>query len=45
MYKATYFNEADHEKVVALMKENPFAIITGMGQQYPVASHIPLAVE
>lgn len=45
MYKAAYFNEADHEKVIAFMKENPFAIIIGMGEQYPVASHIPLAVE
>jgi transcriptional regulator len=26
------------------MKENSFAIITGFGEQYPVASHIPLEV-
>jgi len=30
--------------VLAFMKSNPFATIIGIGEQYPVASHIPLEV-
>ena len=45
MYKFSYFTEEDEEKVLAFMKENSFAVITGFGDQYPVASHIPLAIE
>ena len=45
MYKLPYFTEEDREKVIAFMKENSFAVITGFGEEYPVASHIPLNVE
>ncbi|CAN5762954.1 FMN-binding negative transcriptional regulator [soil metagenome] len=45
MYKLPYFTEADDEKVVAFMKENAFAIVTGIGESYPVASHLPLNFE
>lgn len=45
MYKLPYFTEEDREKVLAFMKENSFAVITGFGEQYPVASHIPLAID
>lgn len=45
MYKLPYFTEADAKKVIAFMKENSFAVITGFGEQYPVATHIPLEVE
>jgi transcriptional regulator len=45
MYKFPYYTEEDQEKVIAFMKENSFATITGIGDQYPVASHIPLEVE
>ncbi|MEP7108399.1 MAG: FMN-binding negative transcriptional regulator [Ferruginibacter sp.] len=45
MYKLSYFTEEDTEKVIAFMKENSFAVITGVGEQFPVASHIPLAIE
>jgi transcriptional regulator len=44
MYKLPYFTEEDPEKVIAFMKENSFAVITGFGDEYPVASHIPLAI-
>ncbi len=43
MYKFKYFTETDAEKVIAFMKENSFAIITGIGE-YPVATHIPLEI-
>lgn len=45
MYKFPYYTEEDQQKVIAFMKENSFATITGIGEQYPVASHIPLEVE
>lgn len=45
MYKLSHFTEEDTDKVIAFMTENSFAVITGFGGQYPVASHIPLAVE
>ena len=44
MYKLPHFIEKDTDKVIAFMKENAFAIITGLGEQYPVATHIPLEV-
>ena len=45
MYKLPYFTEEDDKKVIVFMKENSFAVITGFGGEYPVATHIPLAVE
>ena len=45
MYKLPYFTEENQEKVIAFMKENSFAIVTGFGDEYPVASHLPLAIE
>ena len=45
MYKLPYFQEEDKEKVIAFMKENSFAVVTGFGEKYPVASHLPLNFE
>ncbi|UAY52458.1 FMN-binding negative transcriptional regulator [Ferruginibacter albus] len=45
MYKLPYFTEEDHASVIAFIKENPFAIITGFDEQYPVATHIPLEIQ
>ncbi len=45
MYKLPYFTEENQEKVIAFMKENAFAIVTGFGEGYPVASHLPLNFE
>lgn len=44
MYKLPYFTEQDSEKVLAFIKENYFAVITGTGERYPVATHIPLEI-
>jgi transcriptional regulator len=44
MYKLPYFTEEDPEKVISFMKENSFAVITGFGEEYPVASHLPLEI-
>jgi transcriptional regulator len=45
MYKFAYYTEEDHEKVIAFMKENAFALITGIGENYPVATQIPLHIK
>lgn len=45
MYKLPYFTEEDPEKVIAFMKENAFAVVTGAGDEYPTASHLPLNFE
>jgi len=42
MYKFPYYTEQDTAKVIAFMNANPFVIITGMGDEFPVATHIPL---
>lgn len=44
MYRMPHFTEKDKSKIIAFMKEHSFAIITGFGEQYPVATHIPLEV-
>lgn len=45
MYKFSYFTEKDTEKIIAFMRENSFAIITGAGDDYPVATQIPLMIK
>ena len=45
MYKFSYYTEQDQTKVIAFMKENAFALITGIGENYPVATQIPLAIK
>jgi len=45
MYRFDYYTEKDQQKVIDFMKENAFALITGIGNNYPVATQIPLAVK
>jgi transcriptional regulator len=45
MYKFPHYTEQDEQKVIAFIKANAFALITGMGEEYPVATQIPLTVE
>jgi transcriptional regulator len=45
MYKFSYFTEPDEQKVIAFMKENAFAMLTGFGEGYPAVTQIPLEVE
>ncbi len=45
MYKFYHYTEKDKQKVIDFMKENAFAFITGIGNHYPVATQIPLAVK
>ena len=44
MYKFSYFQEPDKNKVIEFMQANTFAMITGMGDDYPVVTQIPLSV-
>ncbi len=45
MFKFKYYTEEDNEKVIAFIRENSFAIITGTGNDYPVATQIPLDIK
>ena len=45
MYKTKDFIEFEAQTVIAFMKENSFAMVTGIGNTYPVATQIPLEVE
>ena len=45
MFNLSIYDETDQEKVITFMKENSFAVITGFGDEYPVATHIPLEIE
>ena len=45
MYKLADFTEEDTDKVIDFIKENSFAIVTGFGDNYPVATHLPLSIE
>jgi transcriptional regulator len=45
MYKFDYYTEKDQQRVIDFMKENAFALITGIGKEHPVATQVPLAVK
>jgi transcriptional regulator len=45
MYKFSYYTEQDHEKVIDFMKQNSFALITGIAEAFPVATQIPLIIK
>jgi transcriptional regulator len=45
MYRFDHYTEKDQQNVIDFMKENAFAYITGIGNNYPVATQIPLAVK
>ena len=45
MYNISYFKEVDKAIIIAFMKENSFAMVSGIGKEYPVATQIPLEIE
>ena len=45
MYKMDHFTEKDTTKIIAFIKDNAFATVTGFGEIYPVATQVPLEVE
>ncbi len=45
MYKTNHFTETDSKLVIDFIKENSFALVTGFGESYPVATQIPLEIK
>ncbi len=45
MYNISYFKEKDKQEIIAFMKDHAFAMVTGMGEKYPVATQLPLEIE
>lgn len=45
MYKLPYYIEQDESVIFDFLQKNPFAIITGILDEKPVATHVPLDVE
>lgn len=46
MYNLPYFKEQDPEKIVAFVKEHPFAFLCGVDeQQQPVATQVPVFID
>lgn len=45
MYRHSYYTERDERIVFEFMQKNPFAIVTGILNGLPVATHIPLEIK
>lgn len=46
MYHLPYFKEKDFDNVKAFLHQHPFAVLTGVDDQYhPVATQVPLLIE
>jgi transcriptional regulator len=45
MYKLTHFTETNDAAVIEFMRANSFAIITAIGETYPVATQVPLFID
>ena len=45
MYNISYFKEKDKQEIIAFMKEHAFAMVTGVGGDYPAATQLPLETE
>ncbi len=45
MYKLSYFTESDENAVIKFIEKNPFAIITGILNGFPVATHVPVEIK
>jgi transcriptional regulator len=44
MYKVSHFIENNNTAVFDFMREHSFALVTGIGDKYPVASQLPLEI-
>ena len=45
MYKLPYFTEENEETVFDFIQKNSFAILTGINENIPVATHVPLDIK
>ncbi|MFT3981539.1 MAG: FMN-binding negative transcriptional regulator [Ferruginibacter sp.] len=44
MYKMPYYTEHDREAILDFMKQHNFAFVTGLGDEFPVATQLPLEI-
>ncbi len=44
MYKMAYYTGADKQEMLSFMREHSFALVTGIGERFPVASQLPLEI-
>lgn len=44
MYKMAHYSGQDRQDVIAFMNQHSFAMVTGIGDNYPVASQLPLEI-
>jgi len=44
MYKMSYYAGQSSQELISFMRAHSFAVVTGMGDKYPVASHLPLEI-
>ena len=44
MYRMPYYTVDDKQEVLSFMKENSFAMVTGIADNFPVASQLPLEI-
>ncbi len=44
MYKMAYYTGQRREEILAFMKKHSFALVTGIGESFPVASQLPLEI-
>ncbi len=45
MYKIPHFTETNIPEIISFMKARSFAIVTGIGENYPVATQLPLEIK
>ena len=45
MYRLSYYKEQNERIVFEFMQKNSFAIVTGIVNWFPVATHIPLEIK
>ena len=45
MYRIPYFTEKNAQEIIDFMKAHSFAMVTGIGENYPVATQLPLEIE
>ena len=45
MYKIPHFTEKVAQEIMDFMKAHSFAMVTGMGENFPVATQLPLEIE
>jgi len=44
MYQLPHFTEQDHRRVIQFMKQHNFAIVSALGEKYPVATQLPIEI-